>query len=244
MAEVHIKHSKLTDQLKAHDKQIIQSDGVLPMGSRILFFISPKGGGKTSLYLSLLTAKESPYYKYYDNIFMINPSGRHDKKIADFYEELDEDGKFYDQLSEATATDIKTKLQAISDSWKKKRPVQNLIIIDDSSGDFPSGRKKSAITQLFTNSRHLGTSIFLISHKYNNIPTIWRNQADGLFLFKTNSKLEVETLKKDLNVDEDFLEACLKDATSKPFGFLFVNMSNGSPRLFRKFDEYILTEDD
>lgn len=242
--EVHVKQNALTGQLKAHDKQIIQSDGVLPMGSRIMFFISPKGGGKTSLYLSLLTAKESPYYKYYDNIFMINPSGRHDKKIADFYEELDEDNKFYDQLSEATAVDIKTKLQAISDSWKKKRPVQNLIIIDDSSGDFPSGRKKSAITQLFTNSRHLGTSIFLISHKYNSIPTIWRNQADGLFLFKTNSKLEVETLKKDLNVDEDFLEACLKDATSKPFGFLFVNMSNGSPRLFRKFDEYILTEDD
>lgn len=241
--EVHVKQNALTDKLKAHDKQIIQSDGVLPMGSRILFFISPKGGGKTSLYLSLLTAKESPYYKYYDNIFMINPSGRHDKKIADFYEELDEDGKFYDQLSEVTATDIKTKLQVISDGWKKKRPVQNLIIIDDSSGDFPSGRKKSAITQLFTNSRHLGTSIFLISHKYNNIPTIWRNQADGLFLFKTNSKLEVETLKKDLNVDEDFLELALKDATSKPYGFLFVNMSSGQPRLFRKFDEYVLTEE-
>lgn len=242
--EVHVKQNALTDKLKAHDKQIIQSDGVLPMGSRILFFISPKGGGKTSLYLSLLTAKESPYYKYYDNIFMINPSGRHDKKIADFYEELDEDGKFYDQLSEVTATDIKTKLQVISDGWKKKRPVQNLIIIDDSSGDFPSGRKKSAITQLFTNSRHLGTSIFLISHKYNNIPPIWRNQCDALFLFKTNSKLEVETLKKDLNVDEEYFEACLKDATSKPFGFLFVNMSNGSPRLFRKFDEYVRVEDD
>jgi len=244
MAEVHIKHSKLTEQLKAHDKQIIQSDGVLPLGSRILFFISPKGGGKTSLYLSLLTAKESPYYKYFDNIFMVNPSGRHDKKIADFYEELDEDGKFYDQLSEACATDIRLKLQAISDGWKKKRPVQNLIIIDDSSGDFPSGRKKSAITQLFTNSRHLGTSIWLISHKFNSIPTIWRNQLDGLFLFKTNSKLEVETLKRDINVDEEYFEACLKDATSKPYGFLFVNMSNGNPRLFRRFDEYVRVEDD
>ena len=247
MAEVHIKHSKLTEQLKAHDKQIIQSDGVLPLGSRILFFISPKGGGKTSLYLSLLTAKESPYYKYFDNIFMVNPSGRHDKKIADFYEELDEDGKFYDQLSEACATDIRLKLQAISDGWKKKRPVQNLIIIDDSSGDFPSGRKKSAITQLFTNSRHLGTSgtsIWLISHKFNSIPTIWRNQLDGLFLFKTNSKLEVETLKRDLNVDEEYFEACLQDATSKPYGFLFVNMSNGNPRLFRRFDEYVRVEDD
>jgi len=241
--EVHIKHSKLTDQLKAHDKQIIKSDGVLPLGSRILFFISPKGGGKTSLYLSLLTAKESPYYKYFDNIFMVNPSGMHDKKIADFYEELDEDGKFYEQLSEATAIDIRLKLQAISDGWKKKRPVQNLLIIDDSSGDFPSGRKKSAITSIMTNSRHLGVSVWLISHKYNNIPTIWRNQADGLFLFKTNSKLEVETLKKDLNVDEDFLEACLKDATSQPYGFLFINMSSCQPRMFRRFDQYVLTEE-
>ena len=242
--EVHVKQNALTSKMTAHDKQIISSDGVLPMGSRIMFFVSPKGGGKTSLYLSLLTAKESPYFKYFDNIFMVNPSGMHDKKIKDFYEELDEDGKFYDQLTEANAADIRLKLQAISDSWKKKRPVQNLLIIDDSSGDFPSGRKKSAITQLFTNSRHLGVSIWLISHKFNNIPPIWRNQLDALFLFKTNSKLEVETLKKDLNVDELFFETCLKDATSKPFGFLFVNMSNGSPRLFRKFDEYILTEDD
>lgn len=242
--EVHVKQNVLTSKMTAHDKQIINSDGVLPMGSRIMFFVSPKGGGKTSLYLSLLTAKESPYFKYFDHIFMINPSGMHDKKIKDFYEELDEDGRFYDQLTEANAVDIKTKLQAISDSWKKKRPVQNLLIIDDSSGDFPSGRKKSAITQLFTNSRHLGVSIWLITHKFNNVPPIWRNQVDSLFLFKTNSKLEVETLKRDLNVDEDFFEACLRDATSKPFGFLFVNMSNGSPRLFRKFDEYVMVEDD
>jgi hypothetical protein len=54
--------------------------------------------------------------------------------------------------------------------------------------------------------------------------------------------LEVETLKKDLNVDEEFLETCLKDATKIPYGFLFVNMSSGSPRLFRKFDEYVLEE--
>lgn len=241
--EVHVKTSALTKELKAHDKQIIKSDGVLPLGSRIMFYVSPKGGGKTSLYLSLLTAKESPYYKYFDNIFMVNPSGSHDKKIKDFYEELDEDGKYYDQLSEVTATDIKTKLQVISDGWRKKRPVQNLLIIDDSSGDFPSGRKKSAITQLFTNSRHLGVSIWLIAHKYNAIPTIWRNQVDCLFLFKTNSKLEVETLKKDININEDFLELALKDATKEPYSFLYVNLSSGQPRLFRKFDEYILTEE-
>jgi len=242
--DIHIKKNPLTDELKAHDKQIIQSDGVLPLGSRILFFISPKGGGKTSLYLSLLLSKESPYYKYYDNIFMINPSGAHDKKIKDLYEEIDSRGNFYDHLSEKNAVEIINKLKELNDGWKKKRPLQNLVIIDDSSGDFPSGRKKSAITQLFTNSRHMSTSIWLISHKYNNIPTIWRNQVDGMFLFKTNSKQEIETLKKDLNVDEDVLETCLKDATKEPHSFCFLNMTNGRVRLFKRFDEYIISDMD
>jgi hypothetical protein len=241
--EIHIKKNALTDELKARDKQIIQSDGVLPLGSRIMFFVSPKGQGKSTLYLNLLTSKESPYYKYYDNIFMVNPSGAHDKKIKELYDEIDERGNFYDHLSEKNAIEIIGKLKDLSDGWKKKRPLQNLIIIDDSSGDFPSGRKKSAITQLFTNSRHLSTSIFLISHKYNNIPTIWRNNSDCLFIFKTNSKQEIETLKKDLNCDEDVLEMCLKDATKEPFSFLFVNMTNGKVRMFKKFDEYMIPEE-
>lgn len=239
---VKIKKSELTSQLKAHDKQIISSEGVLPLGSRILFFVSPKGAGKTSLYLSLLTAKDSPYHKYFDHVFMINPSGRHDKKLQELVEEIDETGQFYEDLTEQTAMELRDKLRVINDGWKKKRAVQNLLIIDDSSGQFPSGRKKSAITQLFTNSRHLGLSIWLITHKYNLTPPIWRNNCDGLFLFRTNSKLEVETLKRDINVDEEFLEMALKDATKEPYSFLFVNMSNGNPRLFRKFDEYVLQE--
>jgi hypothetical protein len=240
--EIHIQKNKLTDELKAHDKQIIQSEGVLPLGSRICFFISPKGGGKSSLYLSLLTSKESPYYKYFDNIFMINPSGAYDPKMKDLYEEIDEKGNFYDILNEKNAVDIINKLKGISDNWQKKRKVQNLLIIDDSSGEFPSGRKKSMITSLFTNSRHLQTSIFLISHKYNNIPCIWRNQCDGIFMFKTNSKGELNTLKKDLNIDEEILDTCLKDATKEPHSFLFINMTNGKVRLFKKFDEYVIPD--
>jgi hypothetical protein len=54
--------------------------------------------------------------------------------------------------------------------------------------------------------------------------------------------LEVETVKKDLNIDEDVLEACLKDATSEPHSFCFINMTNGKVRLFKRFDEYIISE--
>jgi hypothetical protein len=241
--EIHMKKNALTEELKAHDKQIIQSEGVLPLGSRIMFYVSMKGQGKTSLYLSLLTSKESPYYKYFDNIFMINPSGMHDKKIKELYDEIDARGNFYDILSEKNAVEIIGKLKDLSDGWKKKRPLQNLIIIDDSSGEFPSGRKKSAITQIFTNSRHLNTSIWLISHKYNIIPPVWRNQCDSMFIFKTNSKLEVESLKRDLNINEDVLETCLADATKEPHSFCFINMTNGKVRLFKKFDEFIIPDE-
>lgn len=237
--DLTIKENKLTSALKPHDKQIIQSDGILPLGSRIFFFISMKGGGKTSLYLSLLTSKDSPYYKYFDNIFMINPSGAYDKKIKELYDELDEFGQAYDKLDENVAGELIDTLKTIDDAWTKKRPVQNLIIIDDSTGDFPSGRKKSLITSLFVNSRHLHTSIWLISHKYNAIPTVWRNQVDCLFLFKSNSKGEIESIKKDLNVDEDILECVLKDATSEPHSFLYVNLTDGKTRFFNRFDEYI-----
>jgi len=239
---IEIKHSSLTNALKPHDRQIIDSDGVLPLGSRILFFISAKGGGKTSLYLSLLTSKESPYHKYYDHIFMINPSGAYDSKLKDLYGELVDDNKFYDHLSEKVANELINKLKDLDDGWTKKRKIQNLIIIDDSTGDFPSGRKKSAITSLFTNSRHLNTSIWIISHKYNAIPTIWRNQVDGMFLFKSNSKTEIESIKRDLNVNEDLLDMLLKDATKEPHSFLFVNLTGGKTRFFNRFDEYMLEE--
>lgn len=236
---MELHHSKLTDALKPHDKQIITSDSILPLGSRIFFFISCKGGGKTSLYLSLLTSKESPYYKYYDNIFFINPSGRYDKKVKELYNELDEDGKCYDKLTEQVAGEIIERLKEIDENWTKKRPVQNLVIIDDCTGDFPSGRKKSNITTLFVNSRHLHTSIYIISHKYNAIPTVWRNQVDCLFLFRSNSRGEIESIKKDLNVDENLLEALLKDATEEPHSFLYLNLTNGKTRFFNRFDEYI-----
>lgn len=70
---------------------------------------------------------------------MINPSGAYDKKIKELYDELDEFGQAYDKLDENVAGELIDTLKNIDDTWTKKRPVQNLIIIDDSTGDFPSG---------------------------------------------------------------------------------------------------------
>lgn len=229
------KKNPLSEKFKARDHQIIESDDVLPLGSRIMFFIGSKGSSKTTTILNLLSLKESPYKKYFKNIILISPSAHADSKLGKLYEELDRDGKVYDELNEETIDSVVDQLE----TWnaEAKKPIENLIIIDDSSDKLPTGKKPSSITKLFTNSRHWNASVWLVSHKFTSIPTIIRNQVDCLFIFKTNSKYEIKSFQTNLNVDEHVFERNLAEATSKPYGFMFLNLIGGKPKYYDRFDE-------
>lgn len=224
--------------MKAHDNQVIDSDDTFPMGSRIFAFIGKRGSGKTSALLSLLTNKKSPFYKYFNNILLCSPSAPHDDKIKPLWEETASEGKYFDILNEKTAEEIRDTLIALNEMNTKKKNPQNLLILDDCTHSFPTGRKASHISGLFTNSRHLKTSIWVITHKYTSMPPIFRNQLDCMFLYKTNSKGELESLKKDLPFDEDELELNFKEATNEPHGFLYINMTGHNPKMYNKrFEE-------
>ncbi len=229
---------KYSSIMKAHDKQVDDKESILPMGSRILAFVGGKGRGKTSAVLSLLTDKNSPYYKYFSNIVLVSPSASHDDKLKDLYEEVAEEGHYFEVLNEQTAEEIRDMFIAIKDASKRKNQ-QNLLILDDVTHSFPTGRKPSHISGLFTNSRHLGSlSIWVMTHKYNSMPSIFRNQLDGMFLYKTNSKTEIESLKRDLPFDEDLLEYNFHTATSEPYGFLYINLTGHDPKMYNKrFEE-------
>lgn len=228
------KSHPLTEKMGAKDSQIIESNGVLPLGSRILFFIGSKGSSKTTTVLNLLSLKESPYRKYFKNIFLISPSASADKKLSGLVEELSRDDKVYDTLNDEVVDEIIERLKEIKEEQPKS---QNLIIIDDCSHLLPTGRKPSKISGLFVNSRHISASVWLIAHKFTTIPPMIRNQVDGLFIFKTNSKSELKSFQTNLNVDEDVFARNLKMATSKPYGFMFLNLTGPKPRYYDKFDE-------
>lgn len=228
------KPHPLSNEMKAHDNQLEKSDDVLPMGSRIFSIIGPKGSGKSSVMLSLLTSKQSPFRKYFNNIILVSPTAKYDDKMKPLYEEVDREGKYFDILNDQTAADIIELLNELNAGKKKPR---NLIILDDCTHSFPSGKKPTKISALFTNSRHLKTSIWIVSHKYNAMPPLFRNQVDALFIFRTNSKTEIESLKKDLNCDESLLEQNLQKATSEDHSFLFINMVGGRCKMYQRFDE-------
>jgi ABC-type dipeptide/oligopeptide/nickel transport system ATPase component len=220
--------------MKAHDNQLVKSDDVLPMGSRIFGIIGPKGSGKSSIMLSLLTSKKSPFRKYFNNIFLVSPTAKYDDKMKPLQEEVDSEGKYWDALTEQTAQEI---IEMIPDLNKGVKKPQNLIILDDVTHSFPTGKKPNAISALFTNSRHLKSSIWVVTHKYTSMPPIFRNQMDCLFIFRTNSKVEIESFKRDLTCDEEMFEEKLKQATEEDHSFLFINLVGGKCVMYKRFDE-------
>lgn len=228
------KSHPLSAEMKAHDNQLVKSDDVIPMGSRIFGIIGPKGSGKSSIMLSLLTSKKSPFRRYFNNILLVSPTARFDDKMKPLQEEVESEGKYWKALTEQTAQEIIELLPELNQGVKKP---QNLIILDDVTHSFPTGKKPNAISALFTNSRHLKTSIWVVTHKYTSMPPIFRNQMDSLFIFRTNSKVEIESFKRDLTCDEDTLEKNLKEATEEDHSFLFVNLVGGKCKMYKRFDE-------
>lgn len=227
----------LSEEMKAHDNQLVKSDDVLPLGSRIFAIIGPKGSGKSSIVLSLLTSKKSPFRKYFNNILLVSPTAKYDDKMKPLQEEVASEGKYWDTLSEATAEEIIETLHELNEAHTKKKKIQNLIILDDVTQSFPTGRKPSKISSLFTNSRHLKASVWVISHKYTAMPHVFRNQLDCLFLFRTNSKQEIEGIKRDLTCDEKTFEENLEKATEEDHSFLFINLTGGRCKMYKRFDE-------
>lgn len=230
-------HHPLSAEMKAHDNQLIKSDDVLPLGSRIFAIIGPKGSGKSSVVLSLLTSKKSPFRKYFKHILLVSPTAQYDDKMKPLQEEVAAEGHYWDALTEGTAEEITDELNRLNESYQGKKRLQNLIILDDVTHSFPTGRKPSKISSLFTNSRHLKASIWVITHKYGSMPHIFRNQVDALFIFRTNSRQEIEALKRDLNCDEETLEENLKKATEEDHSFLYINLVGGKCRMYKRFDK-------
>ena len=229
-------HHPLSKEMIAHDNQLVKSDDVLPMGSRIFAIIGPKGSGKSSIILSLLTSKKSPYRKYFKNILLVSPTAQYDDKMKPLQQEVAMENHYWESLTETTAEEITEELNRLNESYQGKKRLQNLIILDDVTHSFPTGRKPSKISSLFTNSRHIKASIWVITHKYTSMPTIFRNQVDALFIFRTNSKTEIETFKRDLNCDEDAFEENLNKATEEDHSFLYINLVGGKCKMYKRFD--------
>lgn len=108
----------MTEELKAHDSQVKREETPLPVSSGIIsLFSGAKGSGKTTVIVSLLKSKKSPYYHAYDRIYMFSPTGRKDKKLEFLVDEITEYGNFYDELTNENMQEVLDKITEFNQEY-------------------------------------------------------------------------------------------------------------------------------
>lgn len=234
-----VEKNKLSDDLMPFDKQLTRTDDPLPKTYLTYIISGMKGSGKSTLLLNLLKRKSSPYYRWFDNIILFSPTANKDHKFEKLVKELDAEGKVFTELDEESLEKALKLIEDFNESFdekEEKRKPHNLIIMDDCIHMMGSSQSKSLLNELFTTSRHKKASLWVCTQKYNKLPTLLRTNTDCISYFRNNNKADFKTLEDDLNIDPKLLEQVYEFATAEPNSFLHINMFNGKPKYFKKFD--------
>lgn len=239
------KANPLTDDIMPMDNQVIKSEDPLPLGNYNYIFCGRRGSGKSTLLLNLLKRKTSPYYKQFDNIFLVSPTAGRDEKFSKLVEELKEDNKFYDTLDDNIIDEIVERLNDFNKSYKKEHPKKiprNLLILDDCIHMLPSSTQKSSINQIFVNGRHMSLSTFICTQQLTKLNRLVRTNADLLSFFPTDNAKEFQTLADEWAIEPKFLQSVYKYATERPNSFLHISFCGRRPLFFSKFDRIMVNE--
>lgn len=229
--------SDLTDVLKALDHQVVKSDDPIPKDNHFVWLISgAKGTGKSSLLLNVL---RTFLRKQYNNIFLISPTAKRDKKFKMLVDELEDDNKYYDALSEANLNEIMERITEYNANTKKAKP-HNLLILDDVATDLRSSGSKSLLNKIIITCRHMKTSVVILTQKYNKVNPLIRSNADILSIFRTQNKKELNTIIDDLPVKPDEFQVVYDYATTpddqNANPFLHVKLSGSRTDYYKNFD--------
>jgi len=227
--------NKISSIIKQLDNTYSSSEDPLLLhnGSCVYIISGRRGSGKSTLALCLLDSKLA-YRQRFKNIFLISPTARSDKKFKRLVDELDEDGKFYEQLNE---TNIESLLDVIkSDNIENEKKNLHCIVLDDVVLDLPKS-KANVLNKLVIESRHHNCTLIILTQKYNAIPSIIRANMDIISFFPSLNTKEVSTFQEDLNISKELFYKVYNKATDTQNSFLHCNLLNFPPVFYHKFDK-------
>lgn len=237
-----LKVNKISKDLKKLDNQVVRSDDPLPKQDIVWIINGGKGSGKSTMMLQVLKSKNG-YKKWFDNIYLISPTATRDSKFNKLCEELQRDNKCFTTCDDETVDEVINRLKDFNESFDEKeegRKPHSVVIFDDCLAFLPKSTQKSRFNELITTSRHLKTSVWILTQKYNKVNPLIRANMDMLSFFRTNNKRELETLEDDVNIDKNMLHHLYEFATEEPNSFLHISFFGGKPTFFRKFDKIII----
>lgn len=127
----------------------------------------------------------------------------------------------------------------------KANKRRTLIIIDDCSNqqELHEHGRKGIFDELCNNGRHYNISIIVVTQNIKSISPSLRENAEGLMIFQSLNKPEIDTFLNERNTENGDVKAMRKvyfDAIRGPHDFLFqINDSEQGMLNYRNYDELL-----
>lgn len=204
----------------------------------INLFIGRPRSGKTSLLYSFFkgSGKQKLLKKCFHNIYLFQPQNSRSSMKDNIFEEKLRDENKYDELTAENLEEVLNKIKA-ADHYEN-----NCIVFDDMGAFLKNNDVKRLFKELVYNRRHLHTSIYFCNQSWLSIEKDLRKLFTNIFLFKvTRSEME-KLMDEVIETKKDYMIDIMKFVYDQPYQWLFINVDSG--RLFKKFDEIILDEND
>jgi len=246
MSLIRIQKSKLSNQVKAQDNQSHDCpyNVPIPQHPHNALIVGRRNSGKSTTLLSLLNTDvaKGGLRRRFKRIYIISPTMPHDPKFKKLYDEVNDEGNYYELPTEENFAEILEKIKAMREEDPKE---ESLLILDDVIDKLAKSNSNSILNHAIICGRHYKLSIYTLSQKFNSISTIARCNAEVIICFNIANKKEYESFRDELNYDakkfDDIYNVAMNGGGSH--NFLTINSANCRMRFFRRFDPIIIEEE-
>ena len=198
--------------------------------------VGKPGQGKSTLLYSFFKSKDC-LKKCFDHIFYICPSNSMASMQDNIFKDLP-DNQIFDELDGDILDEIIERTMNREDKDEK-----TAIIIDDMGSKLKNNQVQQRLKQIAQNKRHMQIyELFILVQTWKSVPTEIRRLLDNIFLFKVGPNDMMTIMDEILPQYKEKSYAIQKAVFDKPHQYLLINTREG--RLFKKFDELIIKDDD
>jgi len=194
----------------------------------ITILLGRKGSGKTTLLLDLLRTPGG-YYHRYKKIYIISATYIH--QFQKTWSKIDREGlEVYESLSDTLLDHI----------YEECKGEPFLVISDDMDESWRKSVDAKKVNKMISNSRHMNLSFVFLCQSVVQLPTIIRRNCDLYILFGAVSYAEIQLIYQEVStVQRKDFSYLFQQASSKPYGFLVISISEGKIKFFDSFNKEI-----
>ena len=197
--------------------------------SHALGIFGPPRSGKSVMIQGILGAKKpnQVFRKRFNKIYLFQPQNSRGSVKKSVFDTLDDD-QVYDDLDAETLGDVYEKIKINAEEG-----LYSLIVLDDMATSLKQNDVQQLLCNICNNRRHYKTTLWIVAQSYISIPRPVRKVLSEICVFKSNNKLEYESIWNEmLFLPKDVGEALIRYVYKAPHDMLYLNADG---EMYRNF---------